>query len=53
MEGTKKAEENTMVYLENENSKQLCAEQAGKIMSMMCEIWHDLHMQGQIDGQTT
>ncbi|KIM53871.1 hypothetical protein SCLCIDRAFT_11460 [Scleroderma citrinum Foug A] len=52
-EGTKKAEENAMVYLENENGEQLCTEQAGKIMSMMREIWHDLHMQGQINGQTT
>ena len=52
-EGTKKAEENTTVYLENENSGQLCAERAGKIMSMMRDIWHDLRMQGQIDGQTT
>ena len=52
-EGTKKAEENTMVYLENENSEQLCTEWAGKIMSMMHEIWHDLCMQGQIDSQTT
>ncbi|KAI6009560.1 hypothetical protein F5J12DRAFT_782067 [Pisolithus orientalis] len=40
-------------YLEDEDGKQLPKKCVSKILSTMCEIWHDLHCQGQIDANTT